>query len=62
MSDKPSFFADLKRRSVIPIDYADDSISLPDLPTRELHRTIFTSVSSKLIGPLGNFVGQNRNQ
>jgi len=28
MSDKPPFFGDLKRRSVIPIDYADDSISL----------------------------------
>ncbi len=26
MSDKPSFFAELKRRNVIPMDYADDSI------------------------------------
>ena len=34
MSDKPSFFAELKRRNVIPMDYADDSITLSDLRTR----------------------------
>jgi hypothetical protein len=34
MSDKPSFFAELKHRNVIPMDYADDSITLSDLRTR----------------------------
>jgi hypothetical protein len=47
MSDKPSFFAELKGRNVIPMDYADDSITLSDLRTRELHRTIFTSASPR---------------
>jgi hypothetical protein len=44
MSEKLSFFAELKRRNVIPMDYADDSITLFDLRTCELHRTIFTLV------------------
>ena len=34
MSEKLSFFAELKRRNVIPMDYADDSITLFDLRTR----------------------------
>jgi hypothetical protein len=44
MSDKSSFLAELKRRNVIPIEDANDSVSLSDLRTRELHRTIFTLV------------------
>jgi hypothetical protein len=47
MSDKPAFFAELKRRNVIPIEDANDSISRSDLRTGELHRTIFTSVSPR---------------
>ena len=42
MSDKPSFFAELKRRN-------DLYVSLAAAP-------------SNLIDPLGNFLGQNRNQ
>jgi hypothetical protein len=44
MSDKPSFFAELKWRNVILMDYADESITLSDLRTRE----------SLALGPIAN--------
>jgi hypothetical protein len=54
MSDKPAFFAELKRRNVIPIC---GQVNFIERSLRQCRRA-----PTNLIDPVGNFVGQNRNQ